>query len=181
MTDKPEIPRVKANGRQPPESMAFQLWIEAKKPSIRGFARHLNKLGYTIDFSTLSRWKDKNPQWLVEYKACQHPMDPIKIIDALKAAADDATELTPEHFVGVKAQLVARLYESIKTMPIDSVDEWLKALDACDRIESLIHAERGKAIAGMDTIAIPRGAKPSLINRLEPAVTLPTFKKAGTT
>ncbi len=105
---------------------------------------------------------------------------PLEAFEALRKAKDDATELSADHYVGVKAQLVARLYETIKEMRIETVDDWLKALDACDRIEGLIHDERGKAVAGMDTIAIPRGAKPSLINRLEPPVSLPTFKKKAT-
>lgn len=177
---KPEITRVKANGRQPPESMAYQLWIEAKRPTLREFARHLESLGYSVDNSTLNRWKDKNPNWLADFQQAQNPKKPVTIIEALRKAKDDATELSADHYVGVKAQLVARLYETIKEMRIETVDDWLKALDACDRIEGLIHDERGKAVAGMDTIAIPRGAKPSLINRLEPPVSLPTFKKKAT-
>lgn len=167
------------NGRRPPVSLAYQLWLEKGKPTLSDLARILRSAGYVVDLATLSRWKDKDPKWLAEFEQATKPLDPAKAISALERAKDDATELTPEHFVGVKAQLVARLYDTIKTMHIDSVEDWLKALDACERIEALIHTERGKIVAAKDAIALPRGASPSLLARLDPQVSLAPFKKAG--
>lgn len=171
----PEAPAKK--GKKPSEMLAYRLWLESGRPSLRDLEKILATKGYSVDNSTLCRWKDKNPQWIAQMADKDAAVDPVKVISALKEAEDDATELAPEHFIGVKAQLVARLYKTIKAMPIDSVDEWLKALEACDRIEALIHNERGKVVADKDTIATPRGATPSLLARLNPPVKLAEFKK----
>lgn len=166
-----------ARGKKPSQQLAYRLWLEAGRPSLRDLEKILAAKGYQADNSTLSRWAGRNPHWTAQLAEQKNPIDPVKVINALKEAEDDATELAPEHFIGVKAQLVARLYSTVKTMSIDTVDDWIKALECCDRIEALIHNERGKAVADKDTVAIPRGAKPSLLNRLDPPVKLAEFKK----
>lgn len=164
-------------GRKPSPALAYRIYLEAGRPSLRELEKLLAVKGYAVDDSTLSRWANKNPAWLAQIAEKANPIDPVRIISALKEAENDATELAPEHFIGVKAQLVARLYTTVKMLEISNIDDWYKALDACDRIEALIHAERGKAVADKDAIAIPRGAKPSLINRMDPPVKLAEFKK----
>lgn len=164
-------------GKKPSEMLAYRMWLEAGRPSLRDLEKLLAAKGYSVDNSTLCRWKDKNAQWTAQMADKNAAIDPVKVISALKEAENDATELAPEHFIGVKAQLVARLYTTVKMLEISNIDDWYKALDACDRIEALIHAERGKAVAEKDAIAVPRGAKPSLLNRLDPPVKLADFKK----
>ena len=164
-------------GRKPSPALAYRIWLEAGRPSLRDLEKLLAVKGYSVDDSTLSRWANKNPTWIAQLAEKANPIDPVKVISALKEAEDDATELAPEHFIGVKAQLVARLYATVKTMSIDTVDDWIKALECCDRIEALIHNERGKAVAEKDAVAVPRGAKPSLLTRLDPPVKLSEFKK----
>lgn len=166
-------------GRKPSQTLAYRIWLEAGRPSLRELEKVLAAKGYSVDGSTLSRWANKNATWIAQLAEKANPIDPVKVISALKEAEDDATELAPEHFIGVKAQLVARLYTTVKVLEINNIEDWYKALDACDRIEALIHAERGKAVAEKDAIAVPRGAKPSLLNRLEPPVKLADFKKPG--
>lgn len=163
--------------RKPSPRLAYRLWLETGRPSLRDLEKILATKGYQVDDSTLCRWKDKDPQWTAQMAEKNAAIDPVKVISALKEAEDDATELAPEHFIGVKAQLVARLYSTVKTMSIDTVDDWIKALECCDRIEALIHNERGKAVAEKDAVAVPRGAKPSLLTRLDPPVKLSEFKK----
>lgn len=163
--------------KKPSQQLAYRIYLEAGRPSLRDLEKILEAKGYQVDDSTLCRWAAKNAAWTAQIADQKNPIDPVKVISALKEAENDATELAPEHFIGVKAQLVARLYSTIKAMPIDNVEDWLKALEACDRIEALIHAERGKAVAEKDAIAVPRGAKPSLLNRLDPPVKLAEFKK----
>lgn len=173
---KPAAPK---KGKKPSPMLAYRLWLEAGRPSLRDLEKLLAAKGYSVDNSTLCRWKDKNPQWTAQMADKNATIDPVKVISALKEAEADATELAPEHFIGVKAQLVARLYTTIKVMPIDRVEDWLQALEACERIEALIHTERGKTVAEKDAIATPRGATPSLLNRLNPPVKLAEFKKSG--
>lgn len=177
MAEDTQVPPKK--GKKPSETLAYRLYLEAGRPSLRDLEKILAAKGYQVDDSTLCRWAAKNAQWTAQLADKKNPIDPVKVISALKEAEDDATELAPEHFIGVKAQLVARLYSTVKTMSIDTVDDWIKALECCDRIEALIHAERGKAVAEKDTLAVPRGAKPSLLNRLDPPVKLADFKKPG--
>lgn len=179
MADDAQTPPKK--GKKPSEMLAYRLWLEAGRPSLRDLEKILATKGYSVDSSTLSRWAAKNAQWTAQLAEKNNPIDPVKVISALKEAEDDATELAPEHFIGVKAQLVARLYSTVKTMSIDTVDDWIKALECCDRIEALIHNERGKVVADKDTVAVPRGAKPSLLSRLDPPVKLAEFKAKGGT
>lgn len=169
-------PESKAGHRKPSRTLARQVWFESGKPSFRQLEEILAARGYAVDHTRLQRWSKDDPIW------CQAILEntappPEKILTALQGAKEDATELVPEVYMGVKAQLVGRLYQAIKTMPLTTIDEWLRGLDACERIESLIHAERGKAVAAKDTIAIPRGAAPSLIARLDPNVKLAPFRK----
>lgn len=176
MADETPAPK---KGKKPSEMLAFRMWLEAGRPSLRDLEKLLAAKGYSVDNSTLCRWAAKNADWTAKLAEKANPIDPVKVINALKEAEQDATELAPEHFKGVKAQLVARLYTTVKTMAIDNVDDWLKALEACDRIEALIHNERGKAVADKDPVAVPRGAAPTLLNRLNPPVKLAEFKKPG--
>lgn len=54
----------------------------------------------------------------------------------------------------------------------------MRALDCCERLEALIHAERGKAILEKGSSVVSVG----LMERLNPSVSLPPFKKPnGTT
>lgn len=174
------MPRYKRKGDDlPPPTREFakKLWFTSGQPAFRPFAKMLEAAGYGVDTATLIRWAQADAEWSAAVAQNKAKMEPKQILKALKSAKDDSAELSPEVFLGVKAQLVARLYESIKTMAINNVEDWYKALDACDRIEALIHAERGKALAKQDSIATPRGAIPSIAQRLNPPVALATFKK----
>lgn len=174
--DTPAPPK---RGKKPSEQLAYRLWLESGRPSLRDLEKILAAKGYSVDNSSLCRWKSKNANWTAQMADKMGALDPVKVISALKEAEDDATELAPEHFIGVKAQLVARLYTAVKTMTIDTVDDWIKALECCDRIEALIHNERGKVVADKDTVAVPRGASATLMGRLNPPVKLTEFKKPG--
>lgn len=179
MSDKKPNPR-KPGYKQPncpsPE-FAKKVWFQNHKPSFRKLEELLAAQGLEVDNSTLVRWANDDPEWQAAVLEAKAKVPPTKIIAAIKAAKEDAKNLAPEVIIGVKAQLVARLYETIKEMQITTVDDWLKALDCCERIEALIHAERGKAIADNDRLAVPRGVAPSLISRLNPSVAVAPFKK----
>lgn len=157
--------------------LAFELWLKHDRPSFMELEELMTAAGTPVDHSTLARFKDKNPLWLSLHEAQKNPIAPEKLIRTLTAAKLDARSLEPDHFIGLKAQLVARLYDAIKTLEINTVDDWERALNNCDRIEALIHAERGKAVAEKDALAVPRGASPSLMARLNPPVTVAPFKK----
>jgi len=164
-------------GQKPSPEQAYRIYLESGRPSLRELEKVLAAKKLKVDSSTLSRWANKNPTWIAQIVEKANPIDPVKVISALEKAKEHATELCPEHFMGVKAQLVARLSSTIDNMQIDNVDDWYKALEACDRLEALIHAERGKAVSDNDPIAFPRGAKSSLLSRLDPPVKLAEFKK----
>lgn len=180
-TPKTETPaQPKAKRGAPPKfsdeerALAFKLWLDNDAPGYRQLADlFIEETGKDINHSTLHDWACKNEVWakaLVE----RMPVDPERVMLALKAAKKDANQLEPDHFMGVKAQLVARLYESVQTLPLKNVEEWNKALDCCDRLEALIHTERGKAIVGKaDNVAM------GLMERLAPNVSLAPFKKAN--
>ncbi|MEN6302273.1 MAG: hypothetical protein ABFD96_06070 [Armatimonadia bacterium] len=170
----PKKPRRPKPGNHSPEirARAFDLWIEAGRCDFRELVDIVkDKLGITVENSTLTRWKDANPAWLAAFQDKYRPLDPSKALAALKQAKDDAKALEPEHLIGIKAQLIARLYLAIRDMKIPSIDEWERALNCCDRIEALIHAERGK------TIGEPGTGAQSLVDRLNPPVKLAAFKK----
>lgn len=162
---------------RPSEQLAFRIWNQSGRPSLRQLEVILDEKGYAIDHSTLGRWAQEYGPWAKAIVDSTAALSPERIIAAIEEAIKDSQDLAPEVFQGVKAQLVARLYETIKIMPIGTIDEWMRALDACERIEAFIHAERGKAIAARDPIAVPRGASNSLIARLNPTVNVAPFKK----
>lgn len=166
-------------GEPPTPQLAYRVWLETDRVSIRELSRILKARGHPVSHSTLNEWAAKNPKWARQLVEERQAVDPVKIITALKEAEADATAIAPEHLLGVRAQLIGRLYISIKTMELNTIDDWMKALDCCDRIEALIHAERGKKIAEREPMAFPRGATGSLLAKLNPPVTLAKFSKAG--
>jgi hypothetical protein len=177
MTDAPKGKRGPKTPNLPTPAHCKALWLTANKPSLRELEKLLRAQGYEIDDGTLSRWSTKDAEWHAAMVNTRAKISPTKLMQSIINAKDDGQTLAPEVILGVKAQLVARLYETIKCMQIDTIDEWMKALDCCDRIEALIHAERGKAIADVDRLAVPRGVTPSLVARLNPSVAVPPFKK----
>lgn len=152
--------------------VAYKLWLENGKPSIRTLAKLLVQNGIKVHHATLQKWTKTIPEWSRQILD-KEPARPARIIAALKDAQDDATALVPEVFLGVKAQLVARLYDSVKELPLGSVDDWIRALDCCERLEGLIHAERGKVILEKGSSIVSTG----LMDRLNPSISIPTFKK----
>ncbi len=181
MADAPESPKAKGRpGRKKGQSeytaadkaMAYQLWLEHDKPSLHEVARLMAAKGKPVDTATILRWKDRNPAWLALFQQKANPMDVGTIADALALAKQDATALEAEHFLGIKAQLVARLYLSARTMTFTDIDQWQKALESCERIEALIHTERGK------TVTEGRTGKPaSILEAVAPSVNIAPFKK----
>lgn len=173
MTQKPPLPR-------PSVQQAFNVWIEANRPSLRELEKILAVKGFACSYATLSRWSREYGPWAKILVDTSTSLPPQVVIAALDQASKEARELTPEIYRGVKAQLVARLYETIKVMPFNTIDEWHRGLDCCDRIEAFIHAERGRAIAETDRTAVPRGGSRSLLATLNgdaPVVKLGDFKK----
>ncbi len=153
---------------------AFAIWLENGKPGVRGLAVLLKeKTGLEVDPSTIHAWQRANPDWL-KAVADSERKDPVVIIAALAAAKADANQLEADHFVGIKAQLVGRLYESVKELPLSTVDEWTHGLDCLDKIEAHIHAERGKAVLEKGPNVVT-----SLMDRLNPNVSIAPFKKPG--
>lgn len=185
MTDAPkpeaETPaQPKARRGAPPKfseeerALAFKLWLDHDCPGYRQLAElFMDATGKYINFSTLHDWACKNEVW-AKAIVSRMTVDPERVMLALKAAKADANQLEADHFMGVKAQLVARLYESVQSLPLSNVEDWNRALDCCDRLEALIHTERGKAVAGKgDNVAM------GLMERLAPNVSIAPFKKAN--
>lgn len=167
MTDK-KAPRYTPEDRL----LAFKLWLDHGKPQWRALADIFNKeTGYNVQFSTLYNWSAANREWM-EAIVDSKPMKPERILAALAAAKEDAAQIEADHFKGVKAQMVCRLYESVKELPLKTIDDWTRALDCCEKIEAHIHAERGKALleAGPSVVT-------SLMDRMVPNVQLQPFKK----
>jgi hypothetical protein len=153
--------------------IAFDVWIKNGKPSMRRLKDILSEQGYSVHNQTLSNWKDRHVEWQAAYAAIKAPITPGQIIATLETAERVAPVLKTEHFMGVKAQLVARLFASIEHMPITSVADLREGIDCCERLEGLIHAERGKTVIESNSISRPSGG---LADRLGTVVPGP-FKK----
>jgi hypothetical protein len=175
---KPE-PKAKPKRRSKTErysdetrTLAFKIWLDNDRPSSRKLRDLIfAQSGQRIDNSTLAGWARVMPDWAKETIVAK-PITPEKVIAALKAAKEDANQLEADHFIGIKAQLVARLYDSVKSLPLENVDDWDRALTCCDRIEALIHTERGRSVMEKGSNVVS-----SLMDRLAPNVTVAPFKK----
>lgn len=168
-------PRDKAKSYPKPTlHMAFSVWKENGRPSFRLLAALLKQEGFAISHNSLKEWANKDVEWkqlLLDAKA----PPPEELIDALKNAKDDASELVSEHFQGVKARLVARLYLSIQKIEINTIENWKEALGCCEQLEGLIHSERGKRVLNPSDKA--DGGVSSLMERMSPVVNIAPFKK----
>jgi transposase-like protein len=56
-----------SGSRKPSPTLAHRVWLEADRPSFRDLKNLLVVRGYSVDESTLSRWKDKNPAWTTQF------------------------------------------------------------------------------------------------------------------
>lgn len=153
---------------------AFNLWIEHGRPTLEVLCKIIKeKLGFDVAESTVKKWKDSIPGWtavFIENGSKGTKIDPVKLIDVLKNCKEDAKGLEADHFAGVKAQLVARLYLVMKELPINSVEDWERALSCCDKLEALIHTERGRAVADRSQVG-------SLMQAMAAPVNIAPFKK----
>lgn len=151
---------------------AFNLWLENGKPDWRLLQLLLkDKIGKDINFTTLHDWSTKMPEWK-KAVADTERKSPAAILAALDAAKADANTLEADHFVGIKANLVGRLYLSMQDMQLTGIADWVMALDCLEKIEAHIHAERGKAVAEKGPNVVS-----SLMERLSPNVSIAPFKK----
>lgn len=153
--------------------MAYKVWLDADRPSIRELATILEDRGFKVHHSTLLDWATKNADWakeLVDKTGARTE----QILSALSACKKEATKIDVDHFIGVKANLVGRLYMSLRELPLKTIEEWTRGLDCLDRIEAYIHSERGKAVGESGPNVVT-----SLMERLTPNVSLPPFKKAN--
>lgn len=159
----------------PPETrhQAYQLWLENNKPSLDDMCKILKReLGIDVAKSTVMHWKDSIPSWHASFIEAKTKIDPAKLLAALTRAKADAKKLEPDHFLGIKTLLIARLYLAVTDITIATVDDWDRALACCDKLEALIHAERGKTV-------VTEGGRPagSLMNALSPPINIAPFKK----
>jgi hypothetical protein len=175
---KPE-PKAKPKRRSKTErysdetrTLAFKIWLDNDRPSTRKLEDLIfEATGQRIDNTTLGGWMHAMPAWAAE-KVDANPISPEQVIAALKSAKADANQLEADHFVGIKARLVARLFESVQELPLTTVDDWDRALGCCDRIEALVHTERGRSVMEKGSNVVS-----SLMDRLAPNVTVAPFKK----
>lgn len=142
------IPPLGADAKRAPRHVARRAWFEHDRPSFRQLVKILAAMGYKTDDKTLARWARTDPLWLTGMaEARSTAVEPVMVIEALRQAEIDATKLTPQVYQGVKAHLIARLYVTVRSLPLDTVESWTSALDACDKLQALIHAESGRQIA----------------------------------
>ena len=180
MSDEPKPNRRdKLTGAPITPALARTMWFSGGKPSMKAFAKILQEQGYHAPRTTLERWCAADKQWALARAQKEQAIPPESIITALHEAVEVSGEMASEVFLGTKAQLVARLYETIKTMPINTIEEWAAGLECCEKIEALIHIERGKAISDGKRDSALRGVSPSLMSRVEPEVTVAPFKRAN--
>lgn len=178
MTPAPKKNRGAIPEPHPPEvrALCFQTWLEAGKPSYEKLAellRERHKL--PINKATLARWAKADPAWQLE-QVTKEKAPASQILSALDQLKKKANALEADHFIGLKAELVGRLFSALKDLPVNSVEEWRDALGCCEQIEALIHNERGKAIRD----AVTNGATPiptSIMDKLNPAVSMAPFTK----
>lgn len=163
----------------PTRIAARNFWFTEGKPSMRALSELLRAKGFTADDKTLGKWMREDPIWLAGMAEKQIPSDPVILIDAIRNAKAMAEHLSPEVYMGVKAQLISRLYSTMATLPINTVTEWNDALSACDRLEALIHAERGREISDGGTLRTGTGGEStgSILAAMAPEVTVTPFRR----
>lgn len=152
---------------------ARQFWIKNKRPSFRHLADQLTKNGYPVNAGTLCRWKNKDPLWFRLMEDSEYSTPPEVIIKALQQAEKDGKSLRDEAYRGIKARLVARLYETISVIPLDTIEDWHKAFSGITMLDGLIHTARGNEIS--KDADKPAGG--SVIHAFEPKVPVQKFGK----
>lgn len=151
---------------------AFKVWLDYDKPQWRALEVIFAKeTGQTIHYTTLHAWSETMPEWQTAIAEAERKK-PMTILAALDAAKKNANKLEADHFVGIKAQLVGRLFISVQDMALSNITDWTMALDCLEKVEAHIHAERGKAVAEKGPNVVS-----SLMERLSPNVSIAPFKK----
>jgi hypothetical protein len=185
MTDKkqaaPKTRSKQAGGKFGPnytaeqKELAFKIWKETGFPTLEELAKTLRAdHGMALVKSTLSRWIARDVEWQKLWLEYHNPLSPLEILEALSQAKDEANLIDVDHLLGVKTALIARLYMSIRGMTFTTVPDMDGALACCDKIEALIHAERGKAVSEKQS-----GKHVSLVASLGQPVTVAPFKKTN--
>lgn len=130
------------------KALAMKVWLAEGAPSYDKLVEILSaKHGIKVNKSTICRWVAADLEWRKLYLDHNNPMDPLEIIQALEQAEDESSLLKPEHLSGVKTALIARLYTSIRAMKFNNVAEAEAGIACTERLEALIHAERGKSVS----------------------------------
>lgn len=176
MTDTPAKPSDK---RRPSKELAFRIWLNSNRPSMRELEKVLADKGWQASHVTLSRWSKEHGPWATALTDKTTNLSPERVLTALEQAIESSKEiLCPEIFEGIKIQLVARLYESMTSMRFESIEQAQAAADYITTLNALIHAERGKAVDEGQPIPSADAAN-GLVARLNPPIKLAAFKKNG--
>lgn len=141
MTAAPEAPASKG---RPPADVAFDAW-RLRKEGFRELAKRLAEMGYdTVAPATLMRMKDAHREWLKEWTEYQHfEGGPKRTLQILSSAFKQAREINADHILGLKAELIARLFEQLQTMRLDKIEDVQLAVDIIGKLDGHIHAQRG--------------------------------------
>lgn len=144
MTDAAPDTEAPASKGRPPAELAFDTW-RVHKDGFRELAKRLHDMGYDlIAPATLMRMKDVHREWLKEWTEYQHfEGGPKRTLQILAAAYKQARELKADHLLGIKGQLIARLFEQIQSMSLDTVEDLQVAVEVLGKLDALIHSQRG--------------------------------------
>lgn len=170
--------------RIPSKEFAYTVWREEGHPSFRQLSDRLAARGYKVAFQVLQRWCSQNSAWKIEADAVGKAPLPgedtaFKLLGLLEAADREgsANVVKAEHFEAIKAHLVARLYQTVRTLPLGNVDEWNQGLDIITKLDAHAHNLRGKAIG--EKPAVNQGNGTGLIERMQPTITVAPFKRTN--
>lgn len=124
---------------------AWEVFRDLPEPNAKECARILQQRGLKVSYDTIARWARRG-EWrkrVERLRAVTGLGNPKDVAAALKFQAD---ELTPDVLQGLQVSMIARMAEQIETLPLKTPDDFSKMVDVIDKLDAIIHRQRGASI-----------------------------------
>ena len=124
---------------------AWEIYRDLPEPTASECARVLQERGVKVSYDTVARWarRGKWRERLERVRAIAGVGSPKDIAAALQLEAE---ALTPDLLRGLQFRIVARMAEQINQLPLTSPDDFAKLVDVIDKMDGIIHRQRGESI-----------------------------------
>jgi hypothetical protein len=124
---------------------AWEIYRDLPEPTARECANILQQRGFKVSYDTIARWARRG-KWRERVERLRAVTGVGSPKDVAATLQIEAEWLTPDLLCGLQFRIAARMAERINQLPLDSPEDYAKLVDVLDKMDGIIHRQRGAHI-----------------------------------